>query len=1008
MCLYSELQRNSATVIKISRARFGPYSALLALALAACAAPPKPAAPKKAVAVAAPVASVDPPLPPEAGMPVLASGALPAVEVAGTLELSLLARAEDGVFELLEYKLPDGFVLSWGRNEVRIAGSQRPYAFFREDSREKNPGAGPQRLWVRRPIQEKGQELSGDGYAPASYGEPGKHQHFHAAASTQTADPKLVPAWAQALAQDFEQHHGPFYGFAANKLRERLPKPKARARVQYAEQQTSSDLADLIGTTTGRSSVQEALEQHRSLYLDLASAPRKIPIDKLTAPRLTRHPWPTMLAQLKQKPPEEPLAKAAPADFYFVRVRDFASFLDLSAVADSWGTPALDVLDGHIQDRALRERYQTELALEQGELARTFGPSVVQELALVGSDPYLVEGSDLTLIFKVKSGLLFEAALLKSLTTFAAAHPGGDTQKLTHEGVEISVTRSADGQIRRHRATVDGLELVSNSPGAIRRVISAIHGKAPRLADEPDFSYMLARDADQDAPILGFAGDRFVESVVGPERKIKEAERALALAELSRPGYAALLYGFLNGHSPASAVDLVHENLLSAADLKPGAVAAGWQPGMIAHASRGSTIDALPLIDTPPIAVVTTAERDGYESFARSYESDWSEYVDPFAVRAGRKVTPNGGLALTAELRVLPLLRREYREFTSSVGNAHVQAGATSDGFRMLLGVGKDAELRRLLTSASRNFSQHELSFDWLGDYAFVGVADRNELAQAARYQRDISPEKPDTDDRSKDTELRAAALTPAYAGIALRSTAGAAIALAVLKRIGDEVAPGTLIWAEARKHRGISLMSVHANDPDVADIKLYYALTSRALLFSLSPAVLEALIDEYADGKAPKAVESKPGSREPQLVVDLKGKQHGAIATVLAWMLTKTLSESTDRAGDAARAIFLGAPETAADPVKAELLMRNYFGSAVKTPEGLAYTFGPDGVRDPLRGSASSPAWPVIPVPDSPVSRVVDRLESLRSEVSFDPEPSTQPGSTLQSLRVHLTIALH
>jgi hypothetical protein len=1008
MYLYSKLQRNSATVIGSARARLETRSALLAFALVACAAPPKPAAPKKTVAVAAPVASVDAPLPPEAAMPVLASGSLPAIEIPGTLELSLLARAEDGAFELLEYKLPEGIVLGFGRNEVRIAGSQRPHAFFREDSRDKNPGAAPWRLWVRRPIQEKGQELSGDSYAPAAYGEPGKHQHFHAAGSMPKVDPKLVPAWAEALAQDFEQHRGPFYGFAADKLRERRAKPKIPPRPQYAQQQTSTDLAELIGTTTGRSSVQEALEQHRSLYLDLASAPRKIPIEKLTAPRLTRHPWATMLAQLKQKPTEEPLAKAAPADFYFVRVRDFASFLDLSSVADSWGTPALDVLDGHVQDRALRERYQTELALEQGELARTFGPSVVEELALVGSDPYLVEGSDLTLIFKVKSGLLFDAALLKSMTTFAAAHPGGDTQKLSHEGVEISVTRSADGQIRRHRATVDGLELVSNSPGAIRRVISAIHGKAPRLADEPDFSYMLARDADQDAPILAFAGDRFVESVIGPEQKIKEAERALALAELSRPGYAALLYGFLTGHSPASATDLVHENLLSAADLKPGAVAAGWQPGMIARSNRGSTIDALPLIDAPPIATVTTTERDGYESFARSYESDWSEYVDPFAVRVARTVTPNGGLTLSAELRVLPLLRREYREYTASVGNAHVQPGAITDGFRMLLGVGKDAELRRLLTDASHEFSAHAVTFDWIGDYAFVGLADRNELAQAARYQRDISPEKPDSDDRSKDTELRAAALTPAYAGIALRSTAGAAIALAVLKRVGDEVAPNTLVWAEARKHRGISLMSVHATDPDTADIKLYYALTPHALLLSLDPAVLEALIDEFADGKAPTAVESKPGSRDPQLVIDLKGKQHGAIATVLAWLLTKTLSEATDRASDAAQAIFEGAPETVADPAKATLLMHNYFGSVAKTPEGLAYSFGPDGVRDPLRGSASSPAWPVIPVPDSPVARVVDRLESLRSEVSFDPEPSTQPGSTLQSLRVHLTIALH
>ncbi|HEY4103671.1 MAG TPA: hypothetical protein VGM44_07255 [Polyangiaceae bacterium] len=994
----SRLQRHTTAVLT-------RHALLAALLAAGCAAPQQPAAPKKVVAPAA-SASTESPLPAEPPLPILASGTRPLVEVPGTFELSLLARTEDGAFEILEYRLPGEFPVGFGRNEVLISGTARPYAFFHTDPRAPVLGSTPLLLWVRRPLAEKGQELSGESFVPALYDEPGKHLHFHAVAATPKSDPKLTPIWAQALAEDLDQHRGPFYGFAADKLRQRAPKPKLVARNRYAEQQNANDLALLIGTTTGRSSVQEALEQRRALYLDLAGGARKVPIDKLIAPRLTRHPWATMLAQLKQKPTDEPLAKATPADFYFLRVRDFGSFLDLSAIADSWGTPALDVLDGQIQDRNLRERYQTELALEQGELTRTFGPSVIEQLALVGSDPYLVEGSDLTLIFRVKSSLLFEGALLKSLSTCAAAHPGGESQKFTHEGVDVTVARSADGRIRRHRATVDGFELVSNSPTAIRRVISAIHGKAPRLADEPDFSYMLARDADQSTPILAFAGDRFVANVIGPQQKIKEAERALALAEVSRPGYAALLYGFLNGHSPQSAHDLLHEGLLSAADLKPGGVAASWQPGAAAQSTHGSTISAQPLLDSPDVTQVTTAERDGYDSFARSYESEWSDYIDPFAVRVARTAAANGGTTLSAELRVLPLLRREYRDFTASVGNARVEPGAIPDGFRMLLGVGKDAELRHILTSATRNFTEHELSFDWLGDYAFLGVADRNELVLAARYQRDFSPEKPEGD-QSKDAELRAAALTPAYAGIAIRSQAAAAIALALLKRVGDQVAPNSLTWSEARKHRGIAVMCIGANDRDVADFKLYYALTPHALLFSLNAAVLEALIDQSADAKEPTTLDAKPEARAPQLVIDLKGKRHGAISTVLAWLLTKALTEGSDRAIDAANAVFHGAPETQMNPAQAALLMRNYFGSVAKTPEGRAYEFGPSGVRDPLRGSASVPTWPLVPVADSPVAGVVDRLESLRSEVSFDPEPSTQPGNALQSLRVRLSIAL-
>ncbi|HEY5374916.1 MAG TPA: hypothetical protein VIK01_14640 [Polyangiaceae bacterium] len=89
---------------------------------------------------------------------------------------------------------------------------------------------------------------------------------------------------------------------------------------------------------------------------------------------------------------------------------------------------------------------------------------------------------------------------------------------------------------------------------------------------------------------------------------------------------------------------------------------------------------------------------------------------------------------------------------------------------------------------------------------------------------------------------------------------------------------------------------------------------------------------------------------------------------------------------------------------------MRNYFGSVAQTPEGHSYGFGPDGVEDPLRGSSAAPKWPVVPVPGSPVAKVVERLGALRSEVSFDDEPNGGPpgtGTALQSLRVHLTLSL-
>lgn len=971
---------------------------------AACAPPPpKPAAPVKAVAPP-PATASEAPLAPEPPLPTLSARAPTRIDEPDAAQLTLTGRAIDGAFEVLELTLsPTDAQRFTERSVVEIEGPTLPYAFVAsEDNLPNRP------LWVRRPLSDQRRSLDGALYIASVWGDAGRRVRLHAELPNKNADPKVLGRYLAAATLHFQHRQGPFFAWAASTLSERLGKAAPQNNAHPTWGTRGDQFADLIATTTGRSSVQEALQQNRPLYLELSRGPRKTPITALEAPRLTRHPWPQMRALLpKRTVAPELLAAATPADFYYLRVRDFSTFLDLSQLAESWGTPALDVLDGKIQDRGLRDRYQTELALESGELSRVFGPSVIAELALVGSDPYLIEGSDLTLIFRVTSGPLFDAALLKALGAFGERHGGITSSELVHEGVTISVSRSSDGRVHRHRASVEGLQLVSNSAGALKRVISAVHGKAPRLADEPDFAYMLARDADKDAPLLAFAGDRFVETVVGPQQKIKAAERALALAELSRPGYAALLFGFLNGRSPKDAAELVQAKLLTAADLKPGGVAAGWQPGGVAQSARGSTLAMLPLIDTPDLTRVTAAEQSGYEEFARQYERDWSEFVDPFALRVSRTPAADGGMQVDAELRVLPLLRQQYRGFLRSVGDARIDAGGLPDGLRLLLGVGKDAELRHLLNGASRYLGDTPISFDWLGDYAYLGIADRNELAETALYQRDTAPEG-QTRQADRMAEQLALGKTPLYGGIAIRSVGAAAIALTVLKHIGDEVTPGTLIWKQVRKHRGSTVMSVQSNEADKLDATVYYALTKRELVFSLNETVLLGLIDRIADGKNPREVAENERARATQLVLDLQAKQGGGLLTVLSWSLTKTLLQGQERARDSVLAAFRGAPELASDPEKSALLLQNYFGSVTLTPEGQRYGFGPDGVRDPVRGSASAPVFPALPVADSAVSKVIGRLKSLRSEVAFDDEPgNAQGGANPQSLRVHLSLGL-
>jgi hypothetical protein len=82
----------------------------------------------------------------------------------------------------------------------------------------------------------------------------------------------------------------------------------------------------------------------------------------------------------------------------------------------------------------------------------------------------------------------------------------------------------------------------------------------------------------------------------------------------------------------------------------------------------------VPLIDLPAVDVVSESEKQSYARFARSYQYDWTYYVDPIAARLA--LTPAGDHTdLTLDVRELPLSdSRDYRKIQDEAGDARFEA----------------------------------------------------------------------------------------------------------------------------------------------------------------------------------------------------------------------------------------------------------------------------------------------------------------------------------------------
>jgi hypothetical protein len=458
---------------------------------------------------------------------------------------------------------------------------------------------------------------------------------------------------------------------------------------------------------------------------------------------------------------------------------------------------------------------------------------------------------------------------------------------------------------------------------------------------------------------------------------------------------------------------LVEARWLDQADLSHASgEAIRFEPGTGASSVHGTPAALEPLLDGPELSKVRPSEAAAYAEFANDYANLWSDKIDPIALsltldeKAGER-------SLGAELRVLPLLRREYRDWIGLVGDARVSAPELASGARLIAGIGKEARLRGLLEDLAPSVTGSEkLGFDWLGDYVVLGLGNRNELANALLPELRGRLERPQREQAAPHQKQRVdgerLVNLPAYAVVALKSSLAAGVALTALRRSASEAAPGALVWGEAAGYRGHGVVKVSGHEYDET-IVIYYALLPSAFVIALNEATLHEAIDQVLDhppaSSEPAASTQAPPTLPGQVLLELGGDKQSPLLRVVTWLAASQLLEGADDSAALAEAVLRGAPETQSSPGRLRALLRCYFGSVPLTVDGRAFEESPEGARDPVRGTWYAPTYPDVPVPGSPLDRVLSALSYVRSEQSYDAEPGHSESEPRQSLHVKLSI---
>ena len=304
----------------------------------------------------------------------------------------------------------------------------------------------------------------------------------------------------------------------AVKLNLRLPEA-TKANSPYAALQKE------IGLNLGTESIRVALQQNRILGLSNLDQPADQPLPVPLEPPSLTFPEPAGDVQI------EPLALHVPEECFYLRFGSFNNFLWLQDTLEKWGGDAQNLSPCAGLDHQMRERMEKQLVLKQTVLSRMLGPTVVADVAIIGTDMFFREGAAYGFLFEARNSTILG-------TNFSAQRSdrvsqGGVTdEKITISGHEVSLLSSPDGTVRSVLCGRRRLSFLQTSKKLVERFYAAGSGEGALGKTEEFRQARKLMPLTRDDTVSLYLSDAFFRNITSPQYRVEMARRLQAMADI--------------------------------------------------------------------------------------------------------------------------------------------------------------------------------------------------------------------------------------------------------------------------------------------------------------------------------------------------------------------------------------------------------------------------------------------------------------------------------------------
>lgn len=307
---------------------------------------------------------------------------------------------------------------------------------------------------------------------------------------------------------------------------------------------------DIYSLLSGGLAIRESLQLESIRPGD--ESMRDINPSQLPVIKIESHPFEKMLINRNYK--IYPMDKTVPDDFYYMHFNTAESAFSFFNYINDLGKALHNRFAPASVDFLIKEKLLKQLALPEFPENAAFYLKNVADIAITGSDPFVMEGSDITLIIRPVAGSIFNSSLFQLRNSFRIRF-SAEEKEITISNLKGNHLFTKDRSVWSYYFTLsDGTVIISNSVKAVEAVVDTFSGRRKSLADAADYRYMRSIYPAEKNLENGFIylSDRFIRHLVSPALRIKEARRMYEAMKMSVLEKYIIFHYQLTGKYPSS------------------------------------------------------------------------------------------------------------------------------------------------------------------------------------------------------------------------------------------------------------------------------------------------------------------------------------------------------------------------------------------------------------------------------------------------------------------------